>query len=165
MGAFDEFMRRNEQFARSGDRSAMTAMPNNRVFVVTCLDPRVEPAGFLGIGVGDAIVLRNPGGRITDAAITDIGLISFMGEFMGADGPPMEVAVVHHTQCGMGFLANPGFRHGFAERSGLSDDELAAWAITDPEATVRRDVDRLLVSPLPPADWSCRVTCWTWRPV
>lgn len=60
----------------------------------------------------------------------------------------MEVAVVHHTQCGMGFLANPDFRHGFAARSGLSDDELTGWAITDPQATVRRDVDRLLVSPL-----------------
>lgn len=148
MAAFDEFLHRNQQFAQTGDRAAMTAMPSNRVFLVTCLDPRVEPAGFLGIGVGEAIVLRNPGGRITDAAITDIALISFMGEFMGVEGPPMEVAVVHHTQCGMGFLANADFRRGFSDRSGIADDELADWAVTDPESTVRQDVARLLTSPL-----------------
>lgn len=102
MSAFDQFVRRNRQFERSGERIAMTVMTANQVFVVSCNDPRVGPAGDLGIGVGDAIVLRNPGGRVTDAAITDTGLISFMG----VDGPPMEVAVIHHTQCGMGFLAN-----------------------------------------------------------
>ncbi len=148
MSAFDEFMHRNEQYAKTGYRTAMTAMPNNRVFVVTCLDPRVEPGGFLGIGVGDAIVLRNPGGRVTTTTITDIALISFMGEFAGVDGPPMEVAVVHHTQCGMGLLANSDFCHGFAGRSGIAEDELASRAVTDPVATVRHDVERLVSSPL-----------------
>lgn len=148
MSAFDTFIHRNQQFAQAGDRSALTAMPSNRVFVITCVDPRVEPAGFLGIGIGDAIVLRNPGGRVTDATITDIALISFMGEFMGAEGAAMEVAVVHHTQCGMGLLANPEFRSGFAGRTGIADDELASWAVTDPTATVRHDVERLLTSPL-----------------
>ena len=148
MPAFDEFIRRNQEFASTRDLSRLTAMPDNRVFVVTCLDPRVEPAGFLGTGVGDAIVLRNPGGRITDPTIADIALISYMGEFMGVEGPPMEVAVVHHTGCGMGFLANEQFRSGFAARSGLPDAELAQRAVTDPHATVRQDVHRLLSSPL-----------------
>jgi carbonic anhydrase len=151
MTAFDELLRRNDLFAHSSDSDAlatMTPMPKHRVFVVTCLDPRVEPAAFLGISPGDAVVLRNPGGRVTDSTITDISLISFMGEAMSVEGPPMEVAVVHHTQCGMGLLANPDFRHGFAERSGLSVAELAAWAVTDPQASVRHDVDRLLASPL-----------------
>ncbi|HEY0934336.1 MAG TPA: carbonic anhydrase [Trebonia sp.] len=148
MPAFDEFIRRNQEFASTGDLSRLTAMPDNRVFVVTCLDPRVEPAGFLGIRTGDAIVLRNPGGRITDAVTTDIALISYMGEFMGVEGPPMEIAVVHHTGCGMGFLADERFRSGFAARSGIPDAELAGRAVTDPSATVRQDVARLLSSPL-----------------
>ena len=50
MPAFDEFITRNRLFAADGPHPQMTAMPNNRVFVVTCLDPRVEPAAFLGIG-------------------------------------------------------------------------------------------------------------------
>ena len=148
MPAFDEFIRRNREFARTGDLARLTAMPDNRMFVVTCLDPRVEPAGFLGLGTGDAVVLRNPGGRITDSAIADIALISYMGEFMGAEGPPMEVAVVHHTGCGMGFLANEQFRAGFAARSGIPDAELAERAVTDPSTTVKGDVHHLLSSPL-----------------
>ena len=147
MSAFDEFLQRNRTFATSGPPAALSAMPANRVFVVTCIDPRVEPAGVLGVGLGDAVVLRNPGGRMNEAAITDIALISYMGEFMGAEGPPMEVAVIHHTQCGMGFLADETFRHGFAARTGLDEAALAEGAVVDPEATVRADVDRLLSSP------------------
>ena len=148
MPDFEEFKRRNEEFASTTDLSRMTAMPDNRVFVVTCLDPRVEPAGFLAMRTGDAIVLRNPGGRITDLTIGDIALISFMGEFMGVEGSPMEVAIIHHTKCGMGFLANEDFRTRFAERSGIADAELAARAVTDPTATVTLDVQRLLDSPM-----------------
>ncbi len=148
MSAFDVFLNRNRSFADSASLQQLTAMPANRVFVVTCIDPRVEPAAFLGVGLGDAIVLRNPGGRVTDTAIADIALISFMGEFMGAEGPPMEIAVIHHTQCGMGFLANEEFRRTFAARTGFDDAQLAARAVTDPVATVRADVERLLTSPL-----------------
>ena len=60
----------------------------------------------------------------------------------------MEVAVIHHTQCGTGFLASEEFRHAFGARTGLGDAQLAAQAVTDPAATVRADVERLLTSPL-----------------
>ena len=146
MSAFNEFVQRNRIFASDGPPPALSAMPANRVFVITCLDPRVEPAGFLGVGLGDAIVLRNPGGRVTETVIRDVALISYMGEVMGAAGPPLEVAVIHHTQCGMGFLADEGFRHGFTERTGLDEADLAQAAVVDPEMTVRGDVDRLLCS-------------------
>lgn len=141
-------MQRNQVFAMSGPPAALTAMPANRVFLVTCIDPRVEPAAFLGVGLGDAIVLRNPGGRVTENAIADIALISYMGEAMGIEGPPMEVAVVHHTQCGMGFLADEKFRHGFATRTGLAEAALADAAVVDPQASIRVDVERLLSSRL-----------------
>jgi carbonic anhydrase len=60
------------------------------------------------------------------------------------------VAVVHHTKCGTGFLADPQFRSTFAARSGLDEDMLAAQAVIDPEATVRIDVARLVASPRVP---------------
>lgn len=147
MPAFDEFIRRNERYAAASDGTARTAMPSNLVFVVTCLDPRTEPADFLGIGTGDAIVLRNPGGRVTDATAADIALIGFMGEVMGVEGDPLEVAIVHHTECGMGFLADDGFRHGYADRIGADERDLAALAVTDPYQTVVDDVAALLASP------------------
>jgi carbonic anhydrase len=64
-----------------------------------------------------------------------------------AAGTLFEVAVVHHTQCGTGFLADPGYRHRAAEATGLSEAELAASAVADPYVTVKADVERLLAAP------------------
>ena len=66
----------------------------------------------------------------------------------GAADTLFEVAIVHHTQCGTGFLADPGFRRQAAEATGLSEATLEASAVADPHATVRADVERLLASPL-----------------
>ena len=65
-----------------------------------------------------------------------------------ADDRLFEVAVVHHTQCGTGFLADPGFRRQCAEATGLSEAALEASAVADPHTTVKVDVERLLASPL-----------------
>ncbi len=149
MSAFDEFLQRNRSFAGTPGRQRPPLMARSRLFVVTCVDSRVEPAGFLGIGLGEAFVLRNPGGRLTDTVIADIALISFIGEVMGiGEGLPLEVAIIHHTECGMGFLADDGFRHEFSARTGIDEGYLVTQAVTDPEATVRADVERLLSSPL-----------------
>ena len=66
------------------------------------------------------------------------------------DGPLFEVAVVHHTGCGTGFLADASFRSAFAARTGLGAAMLAAEAVVDPAVTVRTNVDRLLSSPKVP---------------
>jgi carbonic anhydrase len=125
------------------------------MLIVTCLDHRVDPAIVLGLQLGDAPVIRNAGGRITQAAIDDIAYLGFLAEqLFGGQGTPdtlFEVAVVHHTQCGTGFLADPGFRHQAAQATGLPETALEASAVADPHITVRADVERLLTSPsLPP---------------
>jgi len=150
VSAIEPFLQRNRTFAESDARSAMTLRPPRApIFVITCIDPRVDPAAFLGVGLGDAIVLRNAGGRVSEAAISDIAFISYLGEKLNPDASaPLEVAVIHHTQCGTGFLADDTFRHGFARRTGFDDAALAAEAVTDPTVTVTADVERLLASPL-----------------
>jgi carbonic anhydrase len=145
---FDELVRRNRVYIESGGPGKLTPVPATGVLIVTCIDPRVEPAAFLGIEPGDAIVLRNSGGRINDGTLADIAFISALAEAMGVDGPPLEVAVVHHTGCGSSFLADDGFRRRFAGRTGFVEADLLASAVTDPHATVRTDVQRLLSSPL-----------------
>ncbi len=148
MSAFDEFVRRNRDYVESGGLAESTPMPRNGVVVVTCLDPRVEPAAFLGIGQNDALVVRNAGGRVNDGTVFDIALVVALREAVGrAAGPPLEVAVIHHTQCGSNFLADDDFRGRFAARTGLADADLVAAAVTDPYATVRADVERLLSAP------------------
>jgi carbonic anhydrase len=126
--------------------------PAARALVVTCLDHRVDPAIFLGLRLGDAPVIRNAGGRVTEAVIDDIAYLAYLaGQLFagpGADGALFEVAVIHHTQCGTGFLADPGFRHQAAEATGLSEAALGACAVADPHVTVKADVERLLTSSL-----------------
>jgi carbonic anhydrase len=151
MITFDVLLERNRTFAEDVDaRRKLIEMPGGRVFVITCIDPRVHPSLFLGIGIGDGIVARNAGGRVTDAVIADVAFIAYLGEtVLGAgDGPPLEVAVVHHTNCGTGFLADDDVRRAFAKRTGFDEDDLADEAVTDPELTVRTDVERLRSSPL-----------------
>jgi carbonic anhydrase len=124
-------------------------MPKTGVLIVTCVDPRVEPAAFLRIEQNDAIVVRNAGGRVTDGTILDIALVTSLRDAAGgAAGPPLEVAIIHHTQCGSSFLADDDFRHRFAARTGVADADLRAAAVADPHATVRIDVQRLRSSPL-----------------
>ena len=140
---------RNEQFARAYTPAAL-GVPAQPVFIVTCLDHRVDPAIVLGLQLGDAPVIRNAGGRVTQAVIDDIAYLGFLaGQLFGdqAADDLFEVAVVHHTQCGTGFLADPGYRHRAAEATGLPETALEAAAVADPYTTVRADVGRLLAAP------------------
>jgi carbonic anhydrase len=141
---------RNEQFARTYSPVPL-GLPAAQVLVVTCLDHRVDPAIILGLRLGDAPVIRNAGGRVTQAVIDDIAFLAYLAAQLasgqGPDGTLFEVAVVHHTQCGTGFLADPGFRRRAAAATGLPEAALNASAVADPYTTVKADVERLLSSP------------------
>ena len=151
MTTMTPLLERNEQFARTYTPAAL-GLPTAQVLIVTCLDHRIDPAAVLGLQMGDAPVIRNAGGRVTPAVIDDIAFLAFLAEQLSggesAADTLFEVAVVHHTQCGTGFLADPGFRHQAAEATGLSEADLEASAVTDPHITVKADVERLLTSPL-----------------
>ena len=143
-------LERNEQFARTHTPAAL-APPAAQVVIVSCLDHRVDPAIILGLGLGDAPVLRNAGGRVTPAVIDDVAYLAFLADqLFGAQLEPgalFEVAVLHHTQCGTSFLADPAFRHQAAEATGVAEAALAAAAVADPHETVQADVELLVASP------------------
>jgi carbonic anhydrase len=146
-------LERNEQFARDYTAPAL-GLPTAQLIVVSCLDHRVDPAIVLGLRLGDAPVIRNAGGRVTPAVIEDIAFLAFLagqlfGDQLAADAL-FEVAVIHHTQCGTSFLADPGFRDQAAAATGAAAPALEASAVTDPHVTVKADVERLLASPLIP---------------
>ena len=144
---FDAALDRNRAFAAAGGHDGAVVFPALRLFVIACLDPRVDPAHVLGLGLSDAIVVRNVGGRVTPEVIDDIAFISQMTESVLPDGPLFEVAVIHHTQCGTGALADDGFRRRYAERIGADEHRLRDHAVLDPAATVARDVARLRAAP------------------
>jgi carbonic anhydrase len=143
----------NEQFARAFTPLPL-GLPAAQVIVITCLDHRVDPAITLGLKLGDAPVLRNAGGRVTQPVIEEIAYLAFLGRRLAGGeltgDSAFEVAVIHHTQCGTGFLADPGFRREASEATGVDEAALEASVVADPHATVSADVERLLTSPLLP---------------
>jgi carbonic anhydrase len=147
MNNIDSALERNRAFAAAGGHMGAVMFPNLRLFVITCLDPRVDPAHFLGLGLSDAMVVRNVGGRVTPEVINDVAFIGQLAESMLPDGPLFEVAVIHHTQCGTAALADDTFRGRYAERIGADQSTLLEHAVLDPAATVRRDVELLRSAP------------------
>ena len=126
------------------------APPSSGALIVSCLDHRLPPELFLGLESGEAPVIRNAGGRVTPAVISDIAFLAFLAEQLVGDAAVdslFEVAVIHHTECGTGFLAAPTFRRRTSDATGLTEDDLAATVVLDPHETVRHDVRRLLDAP------------------
>jgi carbonic anhydrase len=143
----DSALQRNRVFAAAGGHRGAVVFPKLRLFVITCLDPRVDPAHFLGLGLSDAMVVRNVGGRVTPEVINDVAFIGQLAENVLPDGPLFEVAVIHHTQCGTGALVDDTFRRRYAERIGADESTLREHAVLDPAGTVTRDVERLHFAP------------------
>jgi len=150
MTRMTRLLEHNEQFALTYAPAAL-GLPTTQMIILTCLDHRIDPAMMLGLEPGDAPVIRNAGGRVTEAVIDDLAYLAFLTEQLsggpGALDTLFEVAIIHHTQCGTGFLADPSFRHQAAEATGLPEAALEASAVADPHAAVKADVERLLASP------------------
>ena len=138
---------RNRAFAAAASHKDAVVFPNLRLFVITCLDPRVDPTHFLGLELSDAIVVRNVGGRVTQEVINDVAFIAQIAENVLPEGPLFEVAVIQHTQCGAGALADGTFRRIYARRIGADEAGLRDHAVLDPAATVTSDLERLCLAP------------------
>jgi carbonic anhydrase len=147
---FSELLDRNRAFAATDAKAHVPAIPFipfKQVYLLTCIDPRVEPAAVLGAKLGEAIVARNVGGRVTAAVLQDLAWIVHLHLNVTPDADWFEIAVMHHTDCGSALLADDGLRHGYLERGGYDDDEARGLAVLDPHDTVRDDVARLKAAP------------------
>lgn len=150
MTSLDLLLDRNRAFAATGAKDKVPAIPfipNLQAYVLTCIDPRVDPAGILGLELGDAIVARGIGGRVTDAVLADLAWVCHLHETKTPDADWFELAVVHHTDCGSALFADDELRRGFAARYGYDDAALSALAVLDPGETARADVATLLAAP------------------
>jgi carbonic anhydrase len=141
---------RNRAFAATEEWThtpRLPFLPHQGLYIITCIDPRTDPAEFLGLRFAEAIVARTVGGRVTPAVIQDLSYIGYLVETKAPEGPYFEAAIIHHTQCGSTLLADETLRHGFAERAGYDEAALAELPVLDPAATVRTDVNRVLSDP------------------
>ncbi len=146
--SFTTLLDRNRCFAEQFEAGDLPIRPRMSTIILTCVDSRVDPAHLFGLELGDAVVMRNAGGRITPAALEDLAILSVLAANMpGSSAMQPELVVMHHTDCGMSRLANPALQEQVAKRLGLSVDEVAAMAITDPAMSVQADIERLRKTP------------------
>ncbi|HJP76413.1 MAG TPA: carbonic anhydrase [Pseudonocardiaceae bacterium] len=147
---FAVYLERNARFAATDAKTAVPAIPFipfQQLYLITCLDPRVEPAAIAGARFGEAIVARNIGGRITPSVIKDLAWVCHLHQNKTPDADWFEVAIIHHTDCGSGLFADEQLRHGFAALGGYDEDTAAAMAVLDPAESVRADVALLRTAP------------------
>lgn len=139
---------RNWSFAHKFEAGGLTIRPRMSTIILICVDSRVDPAHVLGLELGDAVVICNAGGRVTPAVLGDLAVLGVLAANMpGAGAMQPELVVIQHTDYGMSRLAVPAIREQVANKLGLSDKEVTTMAITDPVASVRKDIEQLRQTP------------------
>ena len=160
MNSLDSMLQRNKDFAAQQSAagtlmpSLPRALPNVKAIVVGCADMRVDPAYVLGIKPGEAVVIRNIGGRITPGLLEQLGLLGRIGEVAGeipGGGGEFHIIVLQHTDCGITRLA--GDTDMLTRYFQIQEGELKTKAVIDPRAAVAVDVAALRAIPTLPAPW------------
>ena len=130
----DDLVRRNAAFAATGAFAGLAFPTSDTLQVLGCVDSRVDPSDVLGLELGEAVVMRNIGGRITPAALRSWALL---GRLSQGQPPGGHLVILHHTDCGITRLADyPEQLAAFFE---IPVEELASKAVADPYAAVRID--------------------------
>ncbi len=146
-----DLLDRNGAFAADFTGAELPIQPRFRQLVLSCVDARADPAHYLGLEPGDALVMRTLGGRVTDGAEEGIDVMANLMTVMGGpDGPGLDVLIVHHTDCGLERLADEGRRRKLSQMSGIDEGVFDALAIHDHDAALEADVLRLRNSKILP---------------
>lgn len=160
MNTFDRLLERNKDFVaqRSAAGTLMPslprALPNAKAIIIGCADMRVDPAHVLGIKPGEAVVMRNIGGRVTPGLLEQLALLGRIGEVAGeiaGGGGEFHLIVLQHTDCGMTRLA--GDPAMLAQYFQVPEEDLKKKAVTDPRAAVAIDVASLRAIGALPGAW------------
>ena len=160
MNTLDSILERNKGFAARQSAtgtivpSLPRALPKVRAIIIGCADMRVDPAHVLGIEPGEAVVMRNIGGRITPGLLEQLALLGRIGEVAGqvpGGNGEFNIIVLQHTDCGITRLASdPDMLTRYFQ---TQEGELKKKKVTDPRAAVAVDVALLRAIPQLPREW------------
>ena len=148
MSTTDELLRNNERYVAGFDAGGLQMAPARKVAVLSCMDARVIPSRILGLETGDAHIIKNAGGVVTDDAIRSLAISQ---NLLGTE----EIILIHHTDCGMLTLSDDEL----ADRLERETGERPGWraqAFTDLEQDVRKSIEKLRASPFLPNKASIR---------
>jgi carbonic anhydrase len=142
MGVIDELVKNSEAYAAGFDKGDLPLPPAKRVAIVACMDARLNPHALLGLAEGDAHVIRNAGGVVTDDEIRSLAISQ---RLLGTK----EIMLIHHTDCGMLTFEDDEFRKSVEEDCGIKPG-WAAEAFPNLEDDVRQSIARIKASPFIP---------------
>jgi carbonic anhydrase len=143
MSVLDELQTANEAYASQFSKSDLPMPPARRFAVVTCMDARLDPAKFLGLEEGDAHVIRNAGGLVTDDALRSLVISHWL---LGTQ----EAFVIAHGDCGMLTFTNADIRQKLADEAGADASAIDFHPFGDLDESVRESVRRIADSELLP---------------
>jgi carbonic anhydrase len=144
----DELLRNAEAYAAGFDKGDLPLPPARKIAVLACMDARLNPYGLLGLHEGDAHVIRNAGGVVTD---DEIRSLSISQRLLGTE----EIILIHHTDCGMLTFTDDDFKRSVQDDVGIKP-EWAAEAFPDLDEDVRQSIARIKASPFIPRKDSVR---------
>ena len=142
MALTDELLRNNEAYAASFEHGDLPLPPGKKLAVVACMDARLDVHAILGLGDGQAHVIRNAGGVITDDEIRSLAISQ---RLLGTS----EIILIHHTDCGMLTFTDDDFKRSIQDETGIKPP-WAAEAFTDLDTDVRQSIARIKASPFIP---------------
>ena len=142
MSTTDELLANAEAYAASFDKGNLPLPPARKVAVLACMDARLNPYGLLGLREGDAHVIRNAGGVVTDDEIRSLAISQ---RLLGTE----EIILIHHTDCGMLTFTDDEFKRSVQDDVGIKP-EWAAEAFPDLDEDVRQSIARIQSSPFIP---------------
>ena len=148
MSSTDEFLANNEAYAASFDKADLPLPPARKVAVIACMDARLNVYGMLGLTEGDAHVIRNAGGVVTDDEIRSLAISQ---RLLGTE----EIILIHHTDCGMLTFTDDEFKAAIEKDTGIKP-AWAAEAFPDLDGDVRQSIARIKASPFVPNKDSVR---------
>jgi carbonic anhydrase len=148
MSATDELLKNNEAYAASFDKGDLPLAPAKKLAVIACMDARLNVYGILGLSEGDAHVIRNAGGVVTDDEIRSLAISQ---RLLGTE----EIILIHHTGCGMLTFSDDDFKASVQKDTGIKPG-WAAEAFGDLDEDVRQSIARIKASPFVPNKGSIR---------
>ncbi|MDX6702339.1 MAG: carbonic anhydrase [Baekduia sp.] len=148
MSVTDELLRNAEDYAARFDKGDLPLPPAKKIAIVACMDARLDPQALLGLSEGDAHVIRNAGGVITD---DEIRSLTISQRLLGTE----EIVLIHHTDCGMLTFEDDAFRRSIQDETGIKP-EWAAEAFPNLEEDVLQSLARVRASPFIPKKDSVR---------
>ncbi len=147
MTATDELLANNDAYAATFG-GLLPLPPARQLAVVACMDARLNVYGLLGLGEGEAHVIRNAGGAVTDDTIRSLAISQ---RLLGT----REIILIHHTECGMLTFTDDAFKSAIEQETGVRP-AWAAEAFSDVDEDVRQSINRIKVSPFIPVKESVR---------